>query len=59
MIDIGLRPSAPDALAPDVEGMEGMDDQVMNDPGAESVVSGAENAPAGAPATPPPVVPVG
>jgi len=59
MIDIGLRPSEPDALAPDVEGMEGMDDQVMNEPGAESVVSGAENAPAGAPATPPPVVPVG
>jgi hypothetical protein len=51
MIDVGVRPSAPEDLAPptDMEDMGG-DMGAMPEPGAESPISGAENAPAGAPA---------
>ena len=42
MIDVGLRASDPDSLGPNVEGMEGMEDEGMGEPGTESPISGAE-----------------
>ena len=57
MIDVGVRPSEPEDLAPqtDMEDMGG-DMNAMPEPGAESPISGAENAPAGG--TPSPLTPV-
>ena len=47
MVDVGVRPMDAGDLAPDVEGMEGMEgDMGGMEPGIESPISGAENAPA-------------
>ena len=51
--DVGVRPAEPDALAPDVDMDMGAD--MPAEPGAESPISGAENAPAG---DAPPLTPV-
>jgi hypothetical protein len=53
MSDVGVRPAEPDALAPDVDMDMGAD--MPAEPGAESPISGAENAPAG---DAPPLTPV-
>ena len=53
MSDVGVRPAEPDALAPDVDMDIGAD--MPAEPGAESPISGAENAPAG---DAPPLTPV-
>jgi hypothetical protein len=55
MIDVGVRPSSPEDLAPPTDMDIGGDMGAMPEPGAESPISGAENAPAGAPA---PLTPV-
>ena len=53
MSDVGVRPAEPDTLAPDVDMDMGAD--MPAEPGAESPISGAENAPAG---DAPPLTPV-
>jgi hypothetical protein len=52
MIDVGVRPSAPEDLAPPDDMDMGDDMDTMPEPGAESPISGAENAPAGGAAAP-------
>ena len=55
MIDVGVRPSELDSLEPDMSGIDDMESDMPMEPGAESPISGGENAPASdmAPLTPP------
>jgi hypothetical protein len=55
MIDVGVRPAELDSLGPDMSGIDDMESEMPMEPGAESPISGAENAPVGdmAPLTPP------
>ena len=57
MIDVGVRPSEPGDLAPPTDMDMGGETDTMPEPGAESPISGAENAPAGGGA-PAPLTPV-
>ncbi len=57
MIDVGVRPSEPSDLAPPTDMDMGGETDTMPEPGMESPISGAENAPAGGGA-PAPLTPV-